>query len=99
MTIQTQQFIELSDVIALRCECKNPNCRTVLLVPIPSTLDGALSKCPKCKQAWAKQDTGDSYELDIDRFLGSLRLLSQIKMGCSIRLEVTPATVSREKSQ
>jgi hypothetical protein len=98
MTTQTQQFIELSDLIALRCECKN--CRTVVLVPIPTgTLDGALSKCPKCKQAWAKLDTGESHEPDIDRFLGSLRHVSQIKMGCSLRLEVTPATVSREKTQ
>jgi hypothetical protein len=93
MTVQTQQFIELSDVLALRCECKNPTCRTVMLVPIPNSLDTALSKCPKCKQVWARLETGDSYELDIQRFVDSLKLISQFKMGCSLRLEVALPTV------
>jgi hypothetical protein len=92
MTTQTQQFIELSDVIALRCECRH--CKAVLLIPIPGDINGALLKCPKCKHEWAGQEHVGTKEPDVQRFVDSLRFLSELKMGCSLTLETktTPPT-------
>jgi hypothetical protein len=72
MTTQTQQFIELSDVIALRCECRH--CKAVLLIPIPGDINGALLKCPKCKHEWAGQEHVGTKEPDVQRFVDSLRV-------------------------
>jgi hypothetical protein len=96
MTVQTQQFIELSDLLAFRVQCGNPECKVVLLIPIAGTINGALRKCPKCKRAWAGQDDGPTHEPDIQRFADSLKLLSQLKLGCSLALEVSLPEVSRK---
>lgn len=88
MTTQTQQFIELSDILALRAQCANPDCRTVLLVPLSGSINGALDKCPKCKQGWAKQDSGVTSSPDIQRLVDSLKHVGQLRLGCSLMFEV-----------
>lgn len=88
MTSQTQQFIELSDIVALRCECRNPECRTVLLLPLSGALNGASQKCPKCKTAWSGYEHASSHEPDIQRFVDSLKYISQLKLGCTLMLEI-----------
>jgi hypothetical protein len=95
MTTQTQQFIELLDVIALRCECRH--CKAVLLIPIPGDINGALLKCPKCKNEWAGQEHVGTREPDVQRFVDSLRLLSELKLGCSLTLE-TKTTIPTTKA-
>ncbi len=87
MTSQTQHFIEFSDILSLRCECRNPECRAVLLLPLSGTLSGTLRKCPKCKSEWTGYEHSDSYEPEIQRFIDSLKYVSQLKLGCSLTLE------------
>jgi hypothetical protein len=88
MTSQTQQFIELSDILSLRCECRNPECRAVLLLPFTGSLNDALRKCPKCKREWAGYEDAMSSAPDVQRLLDSLKHVSQLKLGCSLMLEV-----------
>jgi hypothetical protein len=98
MTNQTQLFIELSDILSLRCECRNPECRAVLVLPLTGTLNGALRKCPKCKGAWAGYEHTESNEPDIQRFIDSLRHVSSLKLGCNVTLEIklgAPPVVGR----
>lgn len=77
MTTQTKKFIELSDILALRFECKE--CHSELLVSSLQDISkrneqGKLSNCPVCRRPWASI-SGSTCELTIAEFLTSLNRL------------------------
>lgn len=99
MTSQTKKFIELSDILAVKCECRNPECKTTLILPIESGTGQVYSllnpnnevfdHCPNCGKAWAV--FGDSsFAREIQRALQQLNRLNELqdKLGCSLTLEV-----------
>jgi hypothetical protein len=103
MTGQTKHFIELSDIVALRLQCRNENCDTSLLVGLDKET-GNLSKllaadkmilnaCPGCGKAWMGRGQGGlSFESEIKKML---RLMSEVKkmettFGCSMTFEIKP---------
>jgi hypothetical protein len=90
MTVQTKRFIEVSDIVGLRCECKNSECKTTLLLPLGGGMNGALKKCPKCGNSWALF-SGSSYEIEINGYLSQLALLksSMEHFGFSLTLEIS----------
>jgi hypothetical protein len=94
MTIQTKHFIELPDIVALRCECKNPECRTVLILPLDSAMNGALQLCPKCKRGWALL-AESSFESFIKDFIDRLHKLKQFddRLGCAMTLEIKETAI------
>src|SRR5260370_7188073 len=94
MTIQTKQFIELSGIISMRCECKNSECRTVLILPLEVEMNGALRICPKCRNEWA-QFQHHTYELDIRKFTAELKKLkeSAASLGFNLTLEISESAV------
>jgi hypothetical protein len=94
MTIQTKHFIELSDIVGVRCECKNPECGATLLLPFSGTVNDALLHCPKCKRGWA-QLNGGTYELEIKKCLLDLeRLKESVKhFGFTLTLEIDEKAV------
>src|SRR5438046_6983916 len=90
MTVQTKYLIEISDIVALRCECKNQECQTTLLITLASTATNEVFRaCPKCKSPWAK--FGDStFELEIRKFIDAMDSMGKIakNLGFSLTLEI-----------
>ena len=77
MTSQMKQFIELSDMLSLRFECKH--CKSELLLPSARDLSekeecGRLNKCPACDKPWASIN-GSTCQPAIGKFLESLNTL------------------------
>lgn len=85
---QTKTYIELSDLKALRFECKG--CRAVLLLPFTADLSKSIETCPKCHKGWTAMENF-SYAAEIEAFIRSTNdLLPHLKaMGLSLTLEVT----------
>jgi transcription elongation factor Elf1 len=80
MTSQTKKFLELSDVLSLRFECKH--CQSGLLVSSLRDLEkreehGRLNNCPVCGRLCASVN-GSMCELAIAKFLGALNELRRI---------------------
>jgi transcription elongation factor Elf1 len=74
MTTQPKRFIEWSDILALRFECKD--CGSELLISSLRDLSkreeqGKLSNCPVCRKPWASVN-GSTCELAIAEFLSAL---------------------------
>jgi hypothetical protein len=100
MTIQTQHFISLADIAALRCECKNKDCKTTLLIPLDQTSgqdsslisrqNKVLQKCPNCGEAWAGVGNIGGFEDDIKQAIHSLNKLKELQkhIGFSLTLEI-----------
>lgn len=96
MTSQTKKFIDLTDFLALRFECKS--CGSTLVIPSTRNLEqreeqGKLSDCPVCRKPWASVG-GSTCEPEIARFLAALSrlndLLSRFPAGFTLTLEVKP---------
>jgi hypothetical protein len=69
MTIQTRHYIELSDVVALRCECRH--CGAVLTLSLAKEISTRkLRRCPNCDEEWA-----ESIEVTISNAITSLKKL------------------------
>lgn len=77
MTSQTKQYIELSDVLALRFDCKNPKCGASLSASARDFRQNALNVCPMCKESWARVNE-TSCELAIGEFIEAFRRLERM---------------------
>ena len=72
MTIQTKHFIELSDIIALRLDCKN--CFASLTCSRGDKIEAKLLRvCPQCNEPWAALPGGSTIELEITKLVSALR--------------------------
>lgn len=78
MTIQTKHFIEVSDLVGLRFECKD--CGATLTLSPKQKLKGSIEKCPSCHHSWAVLNDS-SYEPAFTRFTDTLNQLNQILAG------------------
>lgn len=58
MTQSTKQYVDLSDLNALRLDCKA--CRTSLTLPLLAESINFPRKCPNCSEAWAPVYPEDS---------------------------------------
>jgi hypothetical protein len=95
MTSQTQKFIELSDIVALKLECKH--CGSALAIPSSRDMTrredvGKLSSCPVCQMPWATLG-GATYEPLIAKFVSALneirRTFKDAPIGFTLTFEVT----------
>jgi hypothetical protein len=95
MTIRSEHFIEPSDITALRCECKNPECKCVMILPLSGGINDALRVCPKCRRNWAQLGEA-TFEPEIKTFIEKLMRLKNMNMiGCSLALEISEAAVPK----
>jgi hypothetical protein len=87
MTAQTKHYIELSDILALRCVCKA--CETSLVMAFDSNMADSLKKCPKCRKGWTTLEN-TSRDEDIDAFVNAaIRLRDSLDaMGFDLSLEI-----------
>jgi uncharacterized Zn finger protein len=93
MTSQTKKYIELSDIIGLRFECKNAECGASLTLPMLEDINRThpLQKCPNCGQVWV-QFADSTYELEFKKLVSTLRIIANAAMGCRFTLEINPET-------
>jgi hypothetical protein len=91
MTTQTKQYIELSDIVALRFECKTKGCEASLVLPINANTANSLKKCPKCRQGWTTFEN-TSHDEDIDTFVNAALRLKGIlpALGFNLSIEIKP---------
>ena len=80
MTRQTKHFIDLSDIVALRFECKH--CRATISLPISSAIRiDSLRACANCNEPWAKLHQGASMEIAIKNFVDTLKDFESVLRG------------------
>lgn len=99
MTTQVKIYIEVSDIIGLRLQCKTCGCSLILetekdsgtvnnLLAANNTL---LQKCPTCHAPWTQalnpQTIADSDIKDLFRKIRDLKKSEQ-GFGCSVTLEI-----------
>jgi Zn finger protein HypA/HybF involved in hydrogenase expression len=94
MTTETQTFIELSDVKAVRIECSNCHIKTTISLeddPSRQRLKATLSgfQCPHCKNAWFTHADGSYVEKVIRFFEGLEAIKNRETKNMTIRLEVS----------
>jgi hypothetical protein len=104
MTTKTNRYIEVSDILGLRFECKK--CGTAVSFPVPNMYDyRRLQSCPNCKEPWTRSTDGSSIEAELTKaieYLGMLRGLlhpeSKFKTELSLFLEVPSDRASDSKA-
>ncbi len=89
VTSQTKQFIEMGDILSLRCDCKE--CGASLSLPIGFGLAKSLLSCPKCRKPWL-QFEGGTYQITVDDFAKRVEELKQLlpTIGCKLYVEIAP---------
>jgi len=97
MTTQTKRFIELSDLLGLRFECKE--CHASLFLPLSKVLIASrLRSCPHCNHPWLavmNGQSGTSVYGDVSEVVDAVRKLASrfdgtlgFPVGCSMLVEV-----------
>jgi hypothetical protein len=89
MTAQTRHYIEVSDILALRCECRK--CHAVLTLPLAKDVGKHLSRCPCCKEGWTQLDHS-TYEILVSEFAAKVETLAARlpDFGLLLSLEIKP---------
>jgi hypothetical protein len=87
MTRQTKHYIEVSEILAVRCECKH--CHASLSLPLSKNVAEALIACPQCGKGWARLENV-SYAALIGKFIDQIELITQglPAMGFVFSLEI-----------
>lgn len=87
MTKQTKQYIEVSDIVAFRCECRV--CGTSLTVPVEKDVGRSILKCPRCGNGWTRLQNGTN-EIAVDQFAEKANTLAILlpHMGFKLILEI-----------
>jgi ribosomal protein S27AE len=90
MTAQIKHYIEVSDILAIRCECNR--CHAVLTLPLAKDVGASLLACPRCGEGWARQKNSTS-ELLISEFAQKAEQLATAVpyMGLTLMLEIKPS--------
>lgn len=99
MTSQTRTFIEFSDLINLRLECKKCHCSLFVgidtedgtLTTLVDKHNEVLTRCPTCGTQWMQfSNASGSYSSEIKEFLKKMAYLRKIEeaFGCKVSFEI-----------
>jgi hypothetical protein len=106
MTSQTKHFIELSDLVALRFQCKKEDCGATFTLPLSRALNTKkLAMCPHCERPWLNIAIGEVGERAIWEFAKSLTELARVMNEQSLSfadrvsmvLEIKPDAVTKKE--
>lgn len=97
MTAQFKYFIDLSDIVGIRCECKDSECRATLLLPLDGDVRDALVSCPRCGKGWTRFN-GSTDEFEVKRYLEELKKLKGMlkHLGFTLTLEIDERVISND---
>ena len=87
MTTQVRHYIAVSDILAIRCECRE--CHAVLTMPLCRDAGKSLLTCPHCNSGWARQKNSTS-EILISEFSQKVEQLAAAlpHLGFELTLEI-----------
>ncbi|MBZ5706856.1 MAG: hypothetical protein LAN63_16015 [Acidobacteriia bacterium] len=95
MTNHTKTFIDLSDIVGFRFECKNPKCGAALTLPMLADINRGqpLRTCPSCRSSWAQVGGAEgygatNYEMYIEDLVECLKKLKGAPFGFVLTLEL-----------
>jgi len=74
MTSQTRHYIQIADLLALRCDCKS--CGASLSLAMKEEAARSLENCPACGKAWAQGENQKQIGLFLLQ-VESLRLIAK----------------------
>jgi len=83
MTSQTKHYIEVSDILSVRCDCNN--CGISLSLPLAFNMADSLFKCPKCGKPWVRFE-GGTHEFTINAFAKSVGELKTLLPNAAFKL-------------
>jgi len=98
MTAQLKHFIDISDIVSLRMQCRH--CEATLSLPISEKMEvQPLRTCPSCNEPWASLPSGNTIENPITDLAKAIKVLERVKQardewakdpnrGFSISLEI-----------
>ena len=93
MTVQQKRFIEFTDIVSLRFECKN--CHTALQIGFEKFRQGTLYSCPNCQSEWAYLKNGmavNNAEGAFVRFIDAAKAIettcNNAPVGFTVSLEI-----------
>ena len=93
MTVQQKLFIELTDIVSLRFECKT--CHAALQICLDSHRHGILRQCPACNADWALMNNGmasKNAEMHFQNFMTVIKnleaLTKDVPLGFQMYLEI-----------
>jgi hypothetical protein len=103
MTSKTNRYVELSDILSLRFECKQ--CGAAISLPLSNVCDyQRLESCPNCTKPWIRRPDGSSIKDELKNAIGHLAILrgllepaSKFKTELSLFLEVPSDRASDSK--
>ena len=98
MTSQTQKFIELTDILSFRFECKNEDCGATLSLPARKEIGPThpLYKCPYCGSQWPmigqfsgpSRLGGEDFETLIRELMDVIHRIGIAPLGFRMTLEI-----------
>lgn len=99
MTVQTKRFIELSDILGLRIECRGCGCSITMLNEadaIDTILrpdSSVLVSCPSCRKKWTSLEGYNNYDSEMKEFFRRFREVCTLEkaFGCVMSLEISGA--------
>ena len=83
MTSQTKHYIEASDILSVRCDCKE--CGASLSLPLTVNLAESLFKCPNCKKPWVRFE-GGTHEFVINALAENIGKLKELLPGAAFKI-------------
>ena len=102
MTSQTKTFIELSDIIGLRLECKTCGVSVLInqktLSSVTDQFNTALRGCPTCESSWTHTDVHGvvggmraGFDTEIKAMIRAIAKVEELrdKLGCNLTFEIT----------
>ncbi len=94
VTVQTKCFIGLSDIVALRIDCKK--CKALFVFPFEGFRDIPQS-CPNCEQEFAGFNDNVTRHT-FREFMKAIRAVGSLteKSAFSFSMEITPALGDRK---
>jgi len=93
MTVQTQRFIDLWDILGLRFQCTK--CNASLLLSMSKEIDASkLRTCPNCDKPWLSV-SGSTVESAVKEAVSAVKMLVRqfaaeggFPVGCTLSLQV-----------
>jgi hypothetical protein len=96
MTSQTKHYIEVSDILSVRCDCKH--CGASLSLPLSRDVGKSLLVCPQCNKGWARLDNSTEETLISEFALKVEKLVSSLpRLGFNLLLEIASDPASTAK--
>jgi hypothetical protein len=93
MTSQIKHYIEIKDLLALRCDCRE--CGASLSLALNESAGRSLERCPSCNKGWAQGQNQKEISSFV-RQVEALRVLAPT-MGFNFYLEVSaPASGGKD---